>query len=197
MFHEITPDIRARLQWLEKQDSKDRIDGSQRSQRLRQIPRDTGRFLAVLAAGAPDGDIVEIGTSGGYSTLWLVVACIESGRQVTTFEIASDKVEIARETFRLAGVTDRVNLVHGDAKEFLKQRDGIAFCFLDAEKQDYQDFYDIVVPRLVPGGLLVADNVISHAETLGAVVSKADADERVDSVVVPIGKGELVCRRVP
>ncbi|GAH60100.1 unnamed protein product [marine sediment metagenome] len=81
--------------------------------------------------------------------------------------------------------------------ELLKNRDSIAFCFLDSEKEDYQDFYDIVVPRLVPGGLLVADNVISHAETLGAVVNKADADERVDSVVVPIGKGELVCRRVP
>ncbi|HUV29654.1 MAG TPA: class I SAM-dependent methyltransferase [Acidobacteriota bacterium] len=197
MFHEIKPDIRARMQWLETQDSKDRIDGSQRSQRLRQIPRDTGRFLAVLAAGAPDGDIVEIGTSGGYSTLWLVVACIESDRQVTTFEIASDKVDIARETFRLAGVTDRVNLVHGDAKEFLKQRDGIAFCFLDAEKQEYQDFYDIVVPRLITGGLLVADNVISHAEHLQSFVSGVEADVRVDSLVVPIGKGELLCRRVP
>jgi len=197
MFHNIKPDMLARMRWLEMKDSLDRQDGTPRSQRLRQIPGETGRFLAILAASAPDGNIIEIGTSAGYSTLWLVLACKESGRKVTTFEIRGDKVQLARETFRLARVADRVNLDQGDALELLKNRDSIAFCFLDSEKEDYQDFYDIVVPRLVPGGLLVADNVISHAETLGAVVNKADADERVDSVVVPIGKGELVCRRVP
>jgi predicted O-methyltransferase YrrM len=185
------------MQWLEMKDSRDRQDGTPHNQRLRQIPGDTGRFLAILAAGAPDGDIIEIGTSAGYSTLWLALACIESGRKVTTFEILSDKAQLARETFRLAGIEDRVNFVHGDALKLLENYGNIAFCFLDAEKEDYQNLYDIVIPHLVPAGLLVADNVISHAATLGAVVKKAEADERVDSVVVPIGKGELVCRRIP
>jgi len=197
MFHKIKPDMLARMKWLEMEDSRDRLDGTPRNHRLRQIPGQTGRFLALLAANAPDGNIIEIGTSAGYSTLWLVLACEESGRMVTTFEIQNDKVQLAHETFRLAGVADRVDLIQGDALALLKNRDNIAFCFLDAEKEDYQGFYDIVVPRLVPGGFLVADNVISHAETLGAIVSKADADGRVDSVVVPIGKGELVCRRIP
>ncbi|HUV29658.1 MAG TPA: O-methyltransferase [Acidobacteriota bacterium] len=197
MFHNIKPVMRDRMRWLEMENSRDRQDGTPRGQRLRQIPDETGRFLAILAAGATDGDIIEIGTSAGYSTLWLVLACKESGRKVTTFEIQNDKVQLARETFRLAEVTDKINLYHGDALQLLKDHDNIAFCFLDSEKEDYQRLYDIVVPRLVPGGLLVADNVISHAETLGAVVSKANADERVDSVVVPIGKGELLCRRVP
>jgi caffeoyl-CoA O-methyltransferase len=196
MFHEIRPEILSRMKWLEAEDAKDRHDGTPRMQRLRQIPSETGRFLAILAASAPRGDVVEIGTSAGYSTLWLSLGCAESGRKVTTFEILDDKVKLARETFRLAGEADKVELVHGDAKAFLKDREGIAFCFLDAEKEYYQDFYDLVIPRLVPGGILVADNVISHVEHLQSFVGAAQADERVDSVVVPIGKGELVCRRV-
>jgi predicted O-methyltransferase YrrM len=197
VFHQIKPEILTRMKWLEQEDARDRTDGTQRMQRLRQIPPKTGRFLAILVANAPEGDIIEIGTSAGYSTLWLLLACAESNRPVTTFEVLDDKVELARETFRLAGVTDRVSLVHGDAKALLKESDSIAFCFLDAEKEEYQEFYDIVVPRLTPGGLLVADNVISHAEHLQSVVDAAHADERVDSVVVPIGKGELVCRKIP
>ncbi len=195
MFHDIEPHIMSRMKWLEERDTRDRKDGTPSSQRMRQIPPETGRFLAILAAGVPDGEIIEIGTSGGYSTLWLVLAGRTTGRTVTTFEIDPDKVRLAGETFRLAGVTDRVTLVRGNALELLKDRDGIAFCFLDAEKEDYHDFYDIVVPRLVPGGLLVADNVISHADKLGEVVRNAGTDVRVDSMVVPVGKGVLVCRR--
>ena len=73
----------------------------------------------------------------------------------------------------------------------------MAFCFLDAEKDVYSDCYDLVVPQLVPGGLLAADNVISHADALGPLVERAYADDRVDAVVVPIGKGELLVRRLP
>lgn len=196
MFYDISPEMKARMEWLEKADSADRQNGTPRVDRLRQIPRETGQFLAILAASVPPGDIIEIGTSGGYSTLWLALASTATNRKVTTFEILSDKVEIARETFRLAGVADRVNLVHGDAHKLLPKYDRVAFCFLDSEKEDYEELYELIVPRLVPGGLLVADNVISHREVLGAVVDLADRDQRVDSVVVPIGNGELVCRRI-
>jgi caffeoyl-CoA O-methyltransferase len=197
MFHAISPDMLARMKWLEMADARDREDGTPRDQRLRQIPIETGRFLAILASIAPDGDIVEIGTSAGYSTLWLTLACEESDRKVITFERDEEKTRIAHETFIAAGVTNRINLVHGDALEHLTGKGSIGFCFLDAEKEDYVAFYDLVVPRLVPGGFLVADNVISHADILGVLITRAEADKRVDSVVVPIGKGELVCRRVP
>jgi predicted O-methyltransferase YrrM len=95
----------------------------------------------------------------------------------------------------LAGVEDVVELRKGDAREYLENVTDIAFCFLDAEKEIYGDCYDLIIPRLVTGGLLVADNVISHAEELQPLVDRAVADSRVDAVVVPIGKGELVCRR--
>lgn len=195
MFHDIPPPILERMRHLEAIDAQDRKDGTPRPQRLRQIPPQTGRFLALLAAGAPDGAWVEIGTSAGYSTLWLALACRETGRTITTFELLADKAALARETLRLAEVEDIVELVHGDAREHLAAYRDIAFCFLDADKDIYADCYEIVVPNMVSGGLLVADNAINHRETLQPLLDRALSEERVDALVVPIGKGELVCRR--
>jgi caffeoyl-CoA O-methyltransferase len=195
MFHEIPAAILQRMKHLEALDRQDREDNTPRLKRLRQVPRETGKFLALLAAGAPDGAILEIGTSAGYSTMWLALACREMGRRMTTFELLPEKIALASETFRLTGLEDVVTLVAGDALEKLAAYGDIAFCFLDAEKDVYADCYDLVVPRLVKGGLLVADNVISHEAELGPLVARSLADERLDAVVVPIGKGELVCRK--
>ena len=183
------------MDYLREIDRRDRLDGTSRLERLRQIPPETGKFIALLAAGCPEGELIEIGTSAGYSALWLSLACMEREQRLTTFELLPEKVAMARETFTQAGVTDFVELVEGDARDQLEQAREIAFCFLDAEKEAYLDLYRLVVPRLVPGGLLVADNAINHREVLAEMLSEALSDERVDALVVPIGKGELVCRR--
>jgi caffeoyl-CoA O-methyltransferase len=195
MFHSIPQPIIDRMRHLEKIDAQDRQDGTPRLQRLRQVPPQTGRFLALLAASSPLGTWIEIGSSAGYSTLWLALACRETGRTLTTFEVLEQKAALARETFRLAQVADVVTLVAGDAREHLASIADIAFCFLDADKEVYADCYDLVVPRLVPGGLLVADNALSHREMLRPLIDRALADERLDALVVPIGTGELVCRK--
>ncbi len=196
MFHEIPEPMLARMRTLEKADQLDRQDGTPHAERLRQIPPVTGRFLALLAAGAPAGDIIEVGTSAGYSTMWLSLACRADSRQITTFEVLDNKYALAAETFEMAEITGCVNLVHGDARSFLAETNDIAFCFLDAEKDIYQDCYDLAVPNLVSGGFFIADNVISHAAALQPFVENAAADERVDAVVVPIGKGLLFCRKI-
>ncbi|MBN1584273.1 MAG: class I SAM-dependent methyltransferase [Anaerolineae bacterium] len=196
MFHTIPQNIRERMKHLEAIDARDRQDGTARLKRLRQIPPQTGRFVALLAATAPEGAFVEIGASAGYSTLWLALACRELGRKVMTFEILPDKVALARETIELAGVQDTVDLIARDALDYLPGIRDIAFCFLDAEKEIYADCYEAVVPNLVRGGLLVADNAINHRETLAPMLDRALNDERVDAMIVPIGKGELVCRKV-
>ncbi len=195
MFHGIHKQILDRMRQLEERDARDRADRTGRLQRLRQIPPETGKFLAMLAAGAPEGKYIEIGTSAGYSALWLALACRQVGRKLKTFEVLEEKAALARETFRLAGVEDVVELVGGDACEQLSGCEGISFCFLDAEKEIYAECYEAVVPNLVPGGILVADNAISHAETLQPMLDRALSDCRVDALIVPIGKGELVCRR--
>jgi predicted O-methyltransferase YrrM len=183
------------MQHLGRLDARDREDDTPRLGRVRQIPPETGRFLALLAAGAPEGEYLEIGTSAGYSTLWLTLACRELGRTITTFEVSPEKARLAEETFRAAEVDDLVKLVVGDARDYLPRCRDIAFCFLDAEKEVYLDCYELVVPNMVSGGLLVADNAINHRETLQPMLDRALTDERVDALIVPIGKGELVCRR--
>ncbi|MBI3165180.1 MAG: class I SAM-dependent methyltransferase [Chloroflexi bacterium] len=196
MFHSIPPAMLARMKYLETRDAQDRDDGTSRMQRLRQIPPETGKFLALLLANAPAGDIIEVGTSAGYSTLWLALAAQATGRRVTTFEVLPEKVTLARETFRSAGVDHVVELIADDARKQLAKFNDIAFCFLDAEKEVYGEMYEMVIPRLVKGGLLVADNAINHRETLQPMLDRALDDERVDALIVPIGKGELVCRKI-
>ncbi len=195
MFHDMPETIAARMAFLEEMDACDRVDGTARLQRLRQVPPDAGRFVALLAAAAPPGRCIEIGTSAGYSTLWLALACRLAGRRLTTFEVLDEKAKLARETFALTGVDDVVEFVHGDAREHLPKLSDIAFCFLDAEKEVYGECYEAVVPRMKPGGLLVADNAINHEAILRPTLDRALSDERVDAMIVPNAKGELICRK--
>ena len=195
MFHDIPSAIAERMAYLEGIDSRDRLDGTARLQRLRQVPPQSGRFIALLAAAAPAGRYLEIGTSAGYSTLWLALACRAAGRRLTTFEILAEKAALARETFALTGVGDVVDFVHGDALDHLASCDAVSFCFLDAEKDIYAACYEAVVPNLTAGGILVADNAIDHEAALRPMLERALGDKRVDALIVPIGKGELVCRR--
>ncbi len=195
MFADIPEEILSRMAELERTDSRDRTDGTPRMKRLRQIPPEVGKFIALLAASAPAGQWVEIGTSAGYSTLWLALACRAVGRRITTYEILDEKAVLARQTFETTGVSDVVNMVHGDALEHLPECQDIGFCFLDAEKEVYGQCYEVVVPRMVRGGILVADNAINHQATLRPMLDRALRDDRVDGLIVPIGKGELLCRR--
>ena len=196
MFHNISKLVIRRMNYLESLDSKDRADGTPRMERLRQIPPETGKFLSILAAGAPNGKFIEIGTSGGYSTMWIALACIERGIKIKTFEILKEKIKLAKETFRESKMAKYVELIEGDARDFLKEEKNISFCFLDAEKEVYDECYDLIIPNMVKGGLLVADNAINHYDTLKPMIEKALSDERVDALIVPIGKGELLCRKI-
>ena len=195
MFHEIPGEVLARMRELELMDSTERRGPTAHFERLRQIPSGTGRFLALLAATAPEGELIEIGASGGYSALWISLACRALGRGLTTFEIAEAKVALATETFRKAGVDDIVSIVYGDAREHLRGRSDVAFCFLDVEKHFYEECYEAVVPNMVSGGLLVADNVISHAGDLSGFLDRAESDERMDTMVAPVGEGVLLARK--
>jgi len=195
MFHTIRKPMLDQMLLLEKKDSQDRIDGTARMQRLRQIPPETGRFLALMLAGVPEGEVIEIGTSAGYSTLWLALACESRMCSLTTFEVLPEKIDLAQQTFYAAQVETTINLVQGDARAYLPKIEQIAFCFLDAEKEVYADCYELVIPKLVKGGLLIADNAINHQASLQPMLDRALADERIDALIIPIGKGELVCRK--
>ena len=195
MFHTIPTPVLERMAFLEAQDARDRHDGTPHMLRLRQVPRETGQLLALFASSTPAGAMLEVGTSAGYSSLWLSLACRYSERRLVTFELSQTRALLAAETFRLAQVEPWIELILDDALQHLANFPQIAFCFLDAEKKIYSQCYDLIVPRLVPGGWLIADNVISHAEELKPMIQHTLSDERVDAMIIPIGNGLLACRK--
>ena len=107
-----------------------------------------------------------------------------------------EKIKLAKETFQMTELEIIVDLIEGDARNYLKNYNNISFCFLDAEKEVYEDCYNLIIPNMVSGGILIADNAINHYETLKPMLDKALTDNRVDAIIVPIGKGELLCRKI-
>jgi predicted O-methyltransferase YrrM len=195
LFADMPDSMLTRMRYLEAEDARQRREGLAPPESLCQIPPETGRFLALLAMLAPQGAFVEIGTSGGYSTMWLSRACRLRGVRVQTFEMRENKAAIARETFRLAGIEDWVDLAVGDVLPQLSRARDVAFVFMDHDKKQYPDCYEHLIPNMVPGAILVADNVVSHRDILTGFVEQAMSDNRVDAVPVAIGKGLLVCRK--
>jgi predicted O-methyltransferase YrrM len=193
IFSDIPKPMLDRMQVLEERDRKDRKDGTPNLKRLRQVPPEAGMQLALLAASAPSGQLLEIGTSAGYSALWLSLAAKQRGDKLVTFELLPEKADLARETFDKTRTWEQIELIHGDGRGHLEDYEEIAFCFLDCEKEMYSELYEDIISRLKPGGILVADNVISHKEDLAGFVEKARKDKSVDAAVLPVGLGLLVC----
>ena len=132
MFHKIPKPILDRMKELEEIDTQDRQDGTPRIKRLRQIPPESGRVLAFLAYTVPtQGAWLEVGTSAGYSALWLSLAAKEKGKTLYTFELLPEKAALARETFKKANVEKLIELKHGDARGHVGDFGEVAFCFIE------------------------------------------------------------------
>ena len=195
---EATMDERAEavLRRLHEEDSRDRVDGTPRSRRLRAVTPEVGRFLHLLVKLAGAQRVLEVGMSGGCSTIWLATAARETGGRVTTLELDHAKIDRARRNLAAAGVDDIVTIVEGDAHRTLGTLKGpFDFAFLDTEKELYVDFLQPLVSLLRPGGALIADNVLSHAEELASFREAAESHPDLECVLVPIPRGELVCRK--
>jgi predicted O-methyltransferase YrrM len=163
---------------------------------LRSVTEDVGRCLALLAASTPRGTFLELGSSCGYSSLWLSLAARARGATLITVELNEKKVALVRKNMARAGVADSVQAVHGDALDYAARFDEIAFCFSDLQPPELNaQVYERVVPRLLTGGLLVIDNVTSPRHQT-ELLNRAETDPRVDSVLLPFPKGDLICRRV-
>ena len=195
MFNEISEKMKLRMKYLENIDRGDRTDGTEKLKRLRQVPPETGKFLALQASNCPAGNFIEIGTSAGYSTMWISLAAKERKIKIKTFELLEEKIKLAKETFNKAGISDIVELIEGDALNNLENINDVSFCFIDCEKEIYEKCWDLVSGKIVNNGLIIADNAINHYDTIKPMIDKAFADERFDCLIVPIGTGELVCRR--
>jgi predicted O-methyltransferase YrrM len=182
--------VRAVLARLEAEDANERERGVARELRSRQVARTTGQFLFALVAPQTDCEVLEIGGSRGYSTIWLAAGVRNLGGRVLSLEADPAKCEAWRANIAEAGLEETAELLEGDAFETLPGIDDVFdVVFIDAEKDQYEPLFDLARPKVEPGALFVADNVLSHADTLAAYSHARQADPTLESVTVPLDRG--------
>ena len=167
---------------------------AERGSRMLNITRDTGELLAVLIQARGARRLLEIGTSNGYSTLWLARAAQGVAGTVVTVELAHDKFAMAQENFARAQLAGLIEQKLADAAEVLRvAQDGAHdFIFLDSARSQYQAWWPQLDRVLAPGGVLVVDNAISHYDEMAPFLDGIRADPRYTTCLVPVGKGEFI-----
>jgi predicted O-methyltransferase YrrM len=182
--------VRTVLARLEEEDAAERQRGLPAAERSRQVARTTGQFLFALVAPQTDCEVLEIGGSRGYSTIWLAAGARHLGGRVLSLEADPRKVEAWRQNIADAGLEEWAELVEGDAHETLAAVDDIFdLVFLDAEKDDYERLFQAARPKAEPGALFVADNVLSHTDPLAQYSAARQADPTLESVTLPLDRG--------
>ena len=161
------------------------------------VSEEDGRFLRVLVATQAARSILEIGGASGYSAIWLGLGARESGGRVVTIEYDPQRARDAAENVRRAGLSDVVRVVAGDAfKEIPKLTGSFDLVFLDAWKPDYKKFFDMVYPRLTPGGLFVAHNVVNKKSEMEPFLAAVHTHPALFTTIVsPSGEGMSVSYR--
>jgi len=162
--------------------------------RMLNITPETGAFLALLIRAIKARRVLEIGTSNGYSTLWLAYAVQQLGGQVVTVEQSPFKAELARRNFERAGFSSHVTPHLAEAGRFYEEQSNSSyeFIFLDSDRGEYVGWWPSLRRMLAAGGLLVVDNAVSHENELRAFVELVRASPGYMTSLVPVGKGEFV-----
>jgi caffeoyl-CoA O-methyltransferase len=158
----------------------DDMNDNQR-RRMMNVPPEDGRVLRLLTESVGAKNVVEIGTSNGYSGIWFCLALRKTNGKLITYEINAERAQLARENFKLAGVDKLITLIEGDAHEEVKKlKDPIDILFLDADKEGYIDYLNKLLPLLRPGGLILAHNTTNTGrqmqDYLNAVTTNPDLE---------------------
>jgi predicted O-methyltransferase YrrM len=184
----IDPLVTAVLDRLYEEDAAQRAANLPSSQRTRNVDRETGRWLNLLVRATGARSLLEIGSSNGVSTLWLAAAVVETGGKITGTELIAERAAEANANLAAAGLDAVARLLVGDAAESIAEAGApFDFVFIDAEKDDYVGHFLAVIDLILPGGLILADNVISH--DLSAYQTMLRARDDVETITMPIGRG--------
>jgi predicted O-methyltransferase YrrM len=182
--------VRAVLRRLEAEDEREREAGLSSAVRSRAVAPSTGAFLYAICAPQTDCEVLEFGGSRGYSTIWLASAVRILGGRVLSLESDPEKIDAWRRNIADAGLEDWADLIECDGVETVRGIDDVFdVVFIDAEKELYEPFFELARTKVEPGALIVADNVLSHVETLGAYSAARQADPTLVSVTVPLDRG--------
>lgn len=162
------------------------------------VPRKTGVLMNSFIKMMNIQNALEIGTSNGYSGIWLAKALKQTGGKLTTIEFYEKRQSIAKENFRICGVDDVVRPIQGSACEVLAsfdENEKFDFVFIDACKREYVKYFEMIKPHLTPKALIVADNIISHAEKVQDFIDAIDADDEFQYEILEVPGGILVAYR--
>lgn len=162
------------------------------------IPRKTGVLMNMFIKMMNAKSALEIGTSNGYSGLWLAKALKATGGKLTTIEYYDKRQSIAIENFKTCGVFDIVRPLQGSACDIIKSFDDsekFDFVFIDANKREYVEYFNLIKPHLTDKAMIVADNITSHAEKVQTFIDAVDADDEFQYEIVEVPGGILVAYR--
>lgn len=193
------PSIQGLLKEIEAAGLENDARETERRRKRLNLEPDTAQLLSILIRNGRRTRLLEIGTSNGYSTIWLAWAVQQMGQggHVTSIERFPEKQAMADENLRRAGVREYVTLLLGDATEQIRQLSGPFDCvFFDADRLQYPEQLALVIPLLTPDALVLADNVHSHPDEIAGYLEALAASNLFDHVVVGVGKGLSIAYRV-
>ncbi|ANY69323.1 hypothetical protein BBD42_24680 [Paenibacillus sp. BIHB 4019] len=162
--------------------------------KMKNITKDTGEFLSILIKSNKAKNVLEVGTSNGYSTIWLAQNFLDSEGHVTTLEFDDNKITMALDNFKRAELESIISLHHGDAGEFIKNQDDqiFDFIFLDSDRKQYLIWWEDLNRILKPNSLMIVDNVNSHRQEVDKFIEIVKNSEAHNSLIVDVGKGQLM-----
>jgi predicted O-methyltransferase YrrM len=186
----MTPELRTMLKELEDHAAAHDAVETEHSRKLLNLEPDTAQLVSILARSSGARRLLEIGTSNGYSTIWLAASIGPKGGRVTTIDRSPEKQALARENLSKAGLLEYVDLRCGDATEVVETLPGpFDFVFFDADRKSAPDQLTLLLPKLAPVALILADNVLSHPAEIADYLAVVNSLKRLQHVVVPVGKG--------
>ncbi|PXX81800.1 O-methyltransferase [Rivihabitans pingtungensis] len=190
----LTPALLQQLDRLAQHGQKYDAKTLTRADKMLNITPDTGMMLYQWLRFGRPAHVVEIGTSNGYSTLWLAAAAQAYGGRVTSLDVLQAKTTLARNNLNEAGLLDTVTLVTAEAGSWLRQQaaESAQLIFLDADRSLYASYWPLLTPVLAPGGLIVVDNAVSHAAECADFFARVRATPGFLCELLPIGKGEFI-----
>lgn len=161
------------------------------------ISHASANFLNMLIKISGAKNVIEVGTSNGYSGIWIANALKETGGHLTTIEYWEKRIVLAQENFNKCGVDDIITIKQGEACDVLKEIDfEIDFAFIDANKEEYVKYFDLINLKLKKGGIITADNITSHAEKVAPFVEKIKSTPNYQVEILDLPGGMLLAYKL-